>query len=323
MVEISMLGSGAGMNGDLGNTSLLVYENVGPKLLVDCGSSVPVALAGRDSLTKKNMFDEIQHIALTHTHSDHSGGLEILGFARMYGPGEKPILYVATDKMRHNLWEHTLRGGMAIPRNGEFKYGFNGHEADIDRPMVLMGNDGLEVHGRNIASGDHFFQDRFGQGGQELTLDDYFDVRVGMMHNVNGKSFSFLPTPHTPLIENYGVRFKTEDANVYYSADTLSLPGPGLEGDAFIQDIQFPDFDVGFNDGVFNNDSNNNAHATWRQATSEWYLNKVSEEQRAKTFFTHLWAGHKDHNPTDFGYGGFLLPGTHISVEGHMVNYRP
>ena len=319
MVEISMLGSGSGMNPDLGNTSFLVSENEGPKVLVDFGFTNP------RTLSEKNALKDLEHVAITHTHSDHVGGLELFGFFKMFAPdfisGKKPTLYLPSDKMAHTLWEHTLRGGMGFPDSGPHKFAYDGLQMDVDRPMVLMGETGLEVHGRDISSGTDLYTQIYGQDDRPMTIDDYFNVKTGKDHKINGKTLNFFQTPHTRGLENYGLRITTNDANVFYSGDTIALPGK-LPDDVIIQDLQFPDFNVDFKSGKVNPNSVANAHATLREATLPEYMDYIGQEQMSRTYFTHLWAEHKKpaNDPMNHGYGGFILPGDHISVRDHKVN---
>ena len=313
-----MLGSGSGMNPDLGNTSFLVSEKEGPRLLVDCGFTVPRVLS------EKSVMKDIEHVAITHTHSDHVGGLELLGFFKMFAPnfisGKKPTLYIPSDQMAHTLWENTLKGGMGFPDTGPYSFGYDGLAMDVERPIVLMGETGLEVHGRNIDNGHDLYSQVYGLDKKSMKLEDYFNVKTGRHQKINGKTINFFPTPHTRGLENYGIKINTEDANVYYSGDTIALPGK-LSDDLIIQDLQFPDFNADFKTGEVDPKSVNNAHATLREATLPEYMNYVGKEQLGKTYFTHLWAEHKKptNNPSKHGYGGFLLPGNHIRVENHEV----
>ena len=317
-----MLGSGSGMNPDLGNTSFFVSENGGPRLLVDCGFTVPAVLA------KKNAMKGVEHIVLTHIHSDHAGGLELLGFFKMFAPssvsGKKPTLYLPSEKMAYTLWEHTLRGGMGFSSKGEHKFGFEGNPMNLDRPLVMLGTNGLEVHGDEIPeNGDDIFGQIYDMVGHGKNLDDYFNVEVARAHKINGKSIEFFETPHTRGLENYGVRITTDNANVFYSGDTIAVPGRLPEEDLIIQDLQFLDFNVPFGKTEVNPTGQLNAHATFREVTIPEYMRFVGEDQRAKTYFTHLWAEHtkRDNDPTCHGYGGFLLPGDHIRVENHKVTF--
>lgn len=313
-----MLGSGSGMNPGLDNTSFLVSERDGPNVLVDFGFTNPRVLS------EKNALKDVEHVAITHTHSDHVGGLELLGFFKYFAPpafaGKKPTLYLPSDQMAHTLWEHTLRGGMGFPESGPTRFAYDGVDMDVDRPMVLMGETGLEVHGRNIDHGNDLYTDIYGQDDKAMSIDDYFNVKTGRHQKINGKTLNFFETPHARGLENYGLRITTDDASVFYSGDTIALPGK-LPDDVIIQDLQFPDFNVHFKTRAVNPDSVNNAHATLREATLPEYMEYIGKEQMGRTYFTHLWADHKKpaNNPEKYGYAGFVLPGDHISVRDHEV----
>ena len=316
MVEISMLGSGSGMNPDLGNTSFLVSEKNEANLLIDCGFRVPQVLSERQ------IIKNIEHIAITHTHSDHIGGLELLGFFKYFAPksisGKKPTLYLPSENMKNTLWEHTLRGGMGFSRSGEHKFPYKTKNIETNRPKVLMEEEGLTVHGKNLNKGNDLFGEIYGLIGPGRNLEDYFNIKIGKEHSINGKNIEFFETPHTRGLENYGLKIKTDNAYVFYSGDTIASPGK-LDADVIIQDLQFLDFNINPKTKEVNLKSCNNAHTTLREITNPEYMEYIGEKQRSKTYFTHLWTGHKQRNndPKKCGYAGFLLPGDHLRVKNN------
>jgi phosphoribosyl 1,2-cyclic phosphodiesterase len=105
------LGNGSGLNLALNNTSFYL-KGAGPRLaLVDCGFTVPARL---DAL---GILGQVTDIVITHLHADHVGGLETLASIVYYamrrrGP-ELPTLHLATDDLARQLWENSLRAGMA------------------------------------------------------------------------------------------------------------------------------------------------------------------------------------------------------------------
>lgn len=116
---IHWLGTGGGLNVTLGNTSFLLEADGARPLLVDCGFTVPQRLLQLDRLA------EIDHVLITHLHADHIGGLETFGFFRRFVCGDvgdrRPILHMPTDGLAHDVWEHSLRGGMGqtINKDGD------------------------------------------------------------------------------------------------------------------------------------------------------------------------------------------------------------
>jgi len=100
-MKVKFLGVGSAFYPDLGNTSILINDRV----LIDCGSTVPA------ELMRLKKIEEITDIIITHLHSDHVGGLELLGQIYYYALKKRPRLWL-TETMRRDLWEKVLRGGL-------------------------------------------------------------------------------------------------------------------------------------------------------------------------------------------------------------------
>jgi ribonuclease BN (tRNA processing enzyme) len=92
-MKITILGAG-GAFADLsrGNSAFLI-EHLDRKILVDCGTTVPLILQ-----EMKIPLAFITDVVITHTHADHIGGLEQLAFAhKVFGSGTKPHLWTSND----------------------------------------------------------------------------------------------------------------------------------------------------------------------------------------------------------------------------------
>ena len=88
-MKIRALGTGSAFSRPpLYNASLLVRTKGGKRFLVDCGTTVPLALD-----KKKLGIKDLDGIIITHIHMDHIGGLEEVAFKSMYLLGKyKPLL---------------------------------------------------------------------------------------------------------------------------------------------------------------------------------------------------------------------------------------
>lgn len=106
---LRFLGSGSAFTTDTDNyqSNMLLENEQGEKLLIDCGTDI------RWSLSEAGFtpFD-IQHVYVSHLHGDHVGGLEWLAFSTIFDKRcRKPVLYVS-ETLVVNLWEHVLAGGL-------------------------------------------------------------------------------------------------------------------------------------------------------------------------------------------------------------------
>lgn len=118
-MEIEWIGTGSGLNAELGNTSFVVKGENNRLLLVDCGFTVPSALV------KNRLISKITDIVITHAHADHIGGLESFGFMHYFAfknRGDKrPNLHLASDEFAHCLWQNSLKGGMGKMQSDDNK----------------------------------------------------------------------------------------------------------------------------------------------------------------------------------------------------------
>jgi ribonuclease BN (tRNA processing enzyme) len=89
---LEFLGTGSAFNFKDGNLSAIIEfgDNL---ILIDCGFDVP------QKLKDKGLLDKVTHILITHTHSDHIGGLELLAQWRYWvsqHSGVKPPKLIVT-----------------------------------------------------------------------------------------------------------------------------------------------------------------------------------------------------------------------------------
>jgi ribonuclease BN (tRNA processing enzyme) len=125
-MELIFLGSGSAFTLDADNfqSNMLLINQQGGKLLIDCGTDI------RFSLSAAGLsYRDITDIYISHLHSDHAGGLEYMGFSTKFDPGcEKPNLYLSKE-LSNPLWNNTLSGGMSS---------LEGEIADLDTYFNLV-----------------------------------------------------------------------------------------------------------------------------------------------------------------------------------------
>ncbi|CDZ79112.1 ribonuclease Z [Legionella massiliensis] len=94
-------------------SNMLLESSSGQKLLIDCGSDA------RRSLHAQGFnHSDIHAVYISHLHSDHTGGLEWLGFSRRFIDGKKSALFISPDQVEQ-LWQNVLRGGMSSVEDEE------------------------------------------------------------------------------------------------------------------------------------------------------------------------------------------------------------
>ncbi|MBB6671094.1 MBL fold metallo-hydrolase [Cohnella nanjingensis] len=104
-MDIQMLGCGSAFAKTFYNNNAIVYAG-GKKLLIDCGTTAPLALH-RLGMS----LAEVDAFLISHIHADHIGGLEEVAFQYKFLYQRKPTLYIA-DTLPDLLWERSLRGGL-------------------------------------------------------------------------------------------------------------------------------------------------------------------------------------------------------------------
>jgi ribonuclease BN (tRNA processing enzyme) len=103
-LELFFIGIGSAFTRSHYQTNLLIIKG-SDHLLIDCGTRCPQAM----SELGINVTD-IRNLLITHSHSDHIGGLEELAIMGRYFSKRKPVM-VINETYQHFLWEMSLRGG--------------------------------------------------------------------------------------------------------------------------------------------------------------------------------------------------------------------
>ncbi len=109
MMKLTFLGSGSAFvaGPDNYHSNLLLENEEGSTLLIDCGSDARRALR---ALGKSG--SDIGSVFITHLHGDHVGGLEWLAMHDFLNPEHrKPALYIS-EELLSDLWHKTLSGGL-------------------------------------------------------------------------------------------------------------------------------------------------------------------------------------------------------------------
>jgi ribonuclease BN (tRNA processing enzyme) len=135
-MNIRIIGCGNAFSHLNFNQSFLLEED-GKKLLIDCGTRTPLALA-----KAKVKLTNLDAIYISHAHSDHCGGLEEVAFLR-YDWKNKPRKWdegnyapkiIANEKLLEELWNNSLKGGL------DSMEGFDSDLATFFEPVPIKSN---------------------------------------------------------------------------------------------------------------------------------------------------------------------------------------
>ena len=103
--RVTFIGTGGAFSRRYGHTNALV-EAGGVQLMIDFGFLTPPRLERYG-----HSLDQITHVAVSHIHADHVGGLEELAFASRFLHRRRPTLLLP-EGLGSKLWERSLRGGL-------------------------------------------------------------------------------------------------------------------------------------------------------------------------------------------------------------------
>ena len=108
-MKLIFIGSGSAftVGSDNYHSNMLLQDDAGQILMIDCGSDARLALFDL-GLSHKDIHD----VYISHLHADHVGGLEWLAFTSRFDNGcVKPNLYI-NEALVKPLWETSLAGGL-------------------------------------------------------------------------------------------------------------------------------------------------------------------------------------------------------------------
>jgi ribonuclease BN (tRNA processing enzyme) len=94
MIKLKFLGVGSAFFGySLGETAAIIYEDKPENgfYLIDCG------VTALHTMQRMNILNYCQGVFLTHLHSDHIGGLELMGFWWYFIKKERLPLYIRQE----------------------------------------------------------------------------------------------------------------------------------------------------------------------------------------------------------------------------------
>jgi hydroxyacylglutathione hydrolase len=107
-LELAFIACGSLFSKEFYNNNFLIIKG-NNDLLLDFGITGPRAL---NEITGLSPID-IENIFVTHSHSDHIGGLEYLALFKGYmSPDKNRISILLTEYYKYILWKASLNGGM-------------------------------------------------------------------------------------------------------------------------------------------------------------------------------------------------------------------
>lgn len=135
-LRLTFLGTGdAWVSGGAGNSALLA-EHDGRRLLVECGPTVPLALAKLGLVAR-----DLDGVLVTHRHGDHLGGLPLLLLAAdaAGSPRELPIVGPP------GLGEQVLAVARALYPDGRLDFAFARHETLVPGARTILAGFAVEA----------------------------------------------------------------------------------------------------------------------------------------------------------------------------------
>ncbi len=167
-LELFFLGTGSAFSKKFYQTNMLAIKG-NNHLLIDCGTLCPLAFQDF-----KSDITFIRNIFLTHSHADHIGGVEEVGFLNYFGTKKRPSLII-DDKYKKILWEDSLRGGMGYSQTND------GHPISFDDYFI-------QVKPEKVRAGKHIYES-VSIGGKKGIDIKIFDTLHSTAKDSRGRGF--------------------------------------------------------------------------------------------------------------------------------------
>ncbi len=130
-LSLFFLGSGSAFAKQLNQNNVLIIKG-SDHVMIDCGTKAPSALR-RLGLS----VADIETFLITHSHSDHIGGLEEVMLLGRYVAKRAPRIII-TAEYQEILWDQSLRGGAEFNEVGDDGKGLGFEDFwEILRPQPL------------------------------------------------------------------------------------------------------------------------------------------------------------------------------------------
>lgn len=114
-LEIFFLGTGSAFAKTLNQNNIVITKG-DDHLVVDCGTKFTQALYDVGVPVSR-----LQNFLITHSHSDHIGGLEEIQLTGRYVSGRKPTMII-NETYEKILWEQSLRGGSELSESKPLRF---------------------------------------------------------------------------------------------------------------------------------------------------------------------------------------------------------
>lgn len=126
-LEIFFVGTGSAFAKTLNQNNIVITKG-DDHLVVDCGTKFTQALYDFGVPVSR-----LQNFLITHSHSDHIGGLEEIQLTGRYVTGRKPTMII-NETYEKILWEQSLRGGSELSESTPLRFA---DLWDIVRPVPV------------------------------------------------------------------------------------------------------------------------------------------------------------------------------------------